>query len=505
MTNGTVGDRSWSATAARLTVKYKGGEKKIVVPDDVPIVNLEPGDRSLLAPGAKVVLFAKKEADEPHPRDFISAGKDGVHAADVTVDAARSEAHCRSHPLAVRLTHWINAFAMVCMLMSGWAIYNASPIFPFRFPGVGDRRRLAGWLDRVAFRGDVAARRERPAVCRSTASRSGHFRRELLPIRASERAARRRARADASGCRIETGRYNAVQRFALCRRAAARRAASWRRACRSGSRCSSRGSPTCSAASTSRGKVHFVGDGRHRRLRRDPSAARAAGAAHVAADGHRPRAGLRTRYGIMIKLSDHIRQQVVEPGATAAAALVAVDRRARDAVRLQPAGQRSRSTRCCGRCRAGTTACRPGSSIATASRRPIRRARSRTPFPFNAFYPEFDAPEIDGSTLSARSLGPRRRQDARGLCERLRTLPQAAQITRHICIEGWSAIGDWRGVPFKTFLETHRRRHDGALRRLQVRRPLLLEPRHGHRAASADAAGARLRQRAAADEVRLSR
>lgn len=77
MTNGTVGNLL--ATNGRtLTLKYKGGEKKIVVPDDVPIVNLEPGDRSLLTVGTKVVLFAKKEADSSLSANFISAGKDGV-------------------------------------------------------------------------------------------------------------------------------------------------------------------------------------------------------------------------------------------------------------------------------------------------------------------------------------------------------------------------------------------------------------------------------------------
>src|SRR5262249_56801008 len=35
----------------------------------------------------------------------------------------------------------------------------------------------------------------------------------------------------------------------------------------------------------------------------------------------------------------------------------------------------------------------------------------------------------------------------------LRALPQTSQITRHICVEGWSAIGKWGGVPFRTFLE----------------------------------------------------
>lgn len=47
------------------------------------------------------------------------------------------------HPLIVRIAHWINAVAMVVMISSGWQIYNASPIFPFRFPGAFT---LGGWL-----------------------------------------------------------------------------------------------------------------------------------------------------------------------------------------------------------------------------------------------------------------------------------------------------------------------------------------------------------------------
>jgi len=61
-------------------------------------------------------------------------------------------------------------------------------------------------------------------------------------------------------------------------------------------------------------------------------------------------------------------------------------------------------------------------------------------------------PEIDGSSyqLEVSGLVADKRP---WTLERLRQLPRASQITRHICIEGWSAIGDWRGVPFKTFLE----------------------------------------------------
>lgn len=77
MTNGTVGDLVVS-NGRTLTVKYKGGEQKIVVPEDVPIVNLEPGDRSLLKAGVNVVLFAAKGADGTITAQAISAGKDGV-------------------------------------------------------------------------------------------------------------------------------------------------------------------------------------------------------------------------------------------------------------------------------------------------------------------------------------------------------------------------------------------------------------------------------------------
>jgi len=47
------------------------------------------------------------------------------------------------HPIWLRLTHWLNALAVIVMIFSGWRIYNASPIFPFRFP---NEWTLGGWL-----------------------------------------------------------------------------------------------------------------------------------------------------------------------------------------------------------------------------------------------------------------------------------------------------------------------------------------------------------------------
>jgi hypothetical protein len=73
MTNGTVGDVV-GANGHTLTVKYKGGERKVVVPDDVPVVNLELGDRSLLTVGTKVVLFARKDADGRQTYAFSNSG-----------------------------------------------------------------------------------------------------------------------------------------------------------------------------------------------------------------------------------------------------------------------------------------------------------------------------------------------------------------------------------------------------------------------------------------------
>ena len=73
------------------------------------------------------------------------------------------------------------------------------------------------------------------------------------------------------------------------------------------------------------------------------------------------------------------------------------------------------------------------------------------PFPFNAFYEESKVPEVDGASFLLEVTGLV--ADKRGwtLHER-RALPQYAQVTRHICVEGWSAIGKWGGPRFGDFL-----------------------------------------------------
>jgi hypothetical protein len=77
MTNGTVGSVVGSSDRT-LTVKYEGGEKKVEVPADVPIVTFEPGSAADLKAGAKVIIFAMKGADGSLSTERISVGKDGL-------------------------------------------------------------------------------------------------------------------------------------------------------------------------------------------------------------------------------------------------------------------------------------------------------------------------------------------------------------------------------------------------------------------------------------------
>ena len=80
------------------------------------------------------------------------------------------------------------------------------------------------------------------------------------------------------------------------------------------------------------------------------------------------------------------------------------------------------------------------------------------PFPFNAYYPEDDAPEVDGETYRLEVGGMVENKKSWSL-EELYALPQEKQITRHICVEGWSAIGSWTGTPLRDFLKRDRRRY----------------------------------------------
>nr|WP_219115802.1 molybdopterin-dependent oxidoreductase [Janthinobacterium sp. UMAB-56] len=74
------------------------------------------------------------------------------------------------------------------------------------------------------------------------------------------------------------------------------------------------------------------------------------------------------------------------------------------------------------------------------------------PFPFNAYYGEDEVEEVDGDAWRLELSGLIADRKSWTLPQ-LRALPQETQITRHICVEGWSAIGKWGGVPFSHFLK----------------------------------------------------
>jgi len=73
------------------------------------------------------------------------------------------------------------------------------------------------------------------------------------------------------------------------------------------------------------------------------------------------------------------------------------------------------------------------------------------PFPFNAYYDEDEIPEVDAASFRLEVSGLVADKHAWTLAE-LKALPQSDQVTRHICVEGWSAIGKWGGVTFSNFL-----------------------------------------------------
>src|SRR5258706_3139066 len=85
------------------------------------------------------------------------------------------------HPLLVRITHWVNALAILLMVLSGWKIYNASPLFDFSFP---DALTLGGWLA-GALQWHFAAMWIlvlNGIIYLAYGILSGHLRRRMLPI-----------------------------------------------------------------------------------------------------------------------------------------------------------------------------------------------------------------------------------------------------------------------------------------------------------------------------------
>jgi hypothetical protein len=79
MTNATVAETVAGVDGQNITVKYKDGEKKVVVPPDTPIVAFVAGDKSELKPGARIIIFsAVKNEDGTLQASRVNVGRDGI-------------------------------------------------------------------------------------------------------------------------------------------------------------------------------------------------------------------------------------------------------------------------------------------------------------------------------------------------------------------------------------------------------------------------------------------
>ena len=78
MTNATVAESVAGNDGHTLLVKYKDGEKKVVVAPETPVVSFVPGDKSELKAGAKVIAFMKQLPDGSYESSRISVGLDGL-------------------------------------------------------------------------------------------------------------------------------------------------------------------------------------------------------------------------------------------------------------------------------------------------------------------------------------------------------------------------------------------------------------------------------------------
>jgi thiosulfate reductase cytochrome b subunit len=115
-------------------------------------------------------------------------------------------------PAWVRAMHWANAVAMILMIMSGWQIYNASPLFGFRFPS---SITLGGWLA-GALLWHFAAMwllMVNGLIYLITGFATGRFRTKLLPITPSGVLSDVRAALTFRLAHADLSTYNYVQRM----------------------------------------------------------------------------------------------------------------------------------------------------------------------------------------------------------------------------------------------------------------------------------------------------
>jgi len=116
------------------------------------------------------------------------------------------------HPAWVRVTHWINALAMLMMIGSGWQIYDAAPLFGFTFPR---QIALGNWLAGALLWHFAAMWLLviNGAVYVSLGILTGRFRKKLLPLRPREVMGDLLAALRGKLSHADLSGYNAVQKL----------------------------------------------------------------------------------------------------------------------------------------------------------------------------------------------------------------------------------------------------------------------------------------------------
>ena len=132
-----------------------------------------------------------------------------IAATATTISTSRTKV---IQPAWVRVMHWINAAAMIVMIMSGWQIYNASPLFDFRF----DRSiTLGGWLGGALLWHFAAmwVLMLNGLAYLVTGLVTGRFRRKLLPLSPASVIADLKAALTFKLSHDDLTAYNAVQKL----------------------------------------------------------------------------------------------------------------------------------------------------------------------------------------------------------------------------------------------------------------------------------------------------
>jgi len=78
MTNATVAQTVKGTDGQNILVKYKDGEKKVVVSPDTPVVTFVAGDKSDVKPGAQIIIFGATKKDDMLEANRINVGRDGI-------------------------------------------------------------------------------------------------------------------------------------------------------------------------------------------------------------------------------------------------------------------------------------------------------------------------------------------------------------------------------------------------------------------------------------------